>query len=77
MREKLDLICIAAKNRYYLTKERMKEETGVSGMVAAVILVLIAVVIASVFWERISTILNRWFGTIDTESGGIGNKGDL
>lgn len=52
--------------------EEFKEnEMGVSGVVAAVVLVLIAMLLVGIFWEKIKSIVTGWLGTIETESGKI------
>ena len=52
--------------------EEFKEnEMGVSGVVAAVVLVLIAMLLVGMFWEKIKSIVTGWLGTIETESGKI------
>ena len=52
--------------------EEFKEnEMGVSGVVAAVILVLIAILLAVLFWEKIKGLVGTWLGNIETESGKI------
>lgn len=53
MRTSIDRLCIGAQLRVRRFIQEMKEESGVSGIVAAVILVLLAVLLASVFWGRL------------------------
>ena len=42
----------------------MKEESGVSGIVAAVILVLLAVLLASVFWDNLGKLFTKLWGSV-------------
>ena len=51
--------------------ELKENELGISGVVAAVVLVLIAILLVVLFWEKISGIVKTWLGTIETESGKI------
>lgn len=51
-----------------LKDEFLADERGVSGIVAAIILLLIAVVLAAVFWEKINTMVQGWWNTIDSSS---------
>lgn len=51
--------------------ELKENELGISGVVAAVVLVLIAMLLVALFWEKISGIVKTWLGTIETESGKI------
>lgn len=53
MRTSIDRLCIGAQLRVRRFIQEMKEESGVSGIVAAVILVLLAVLLASIFWENL------------------------
>lgn len=53
MRTSIDRLCIGAQLRVRRFIQEMKEESGVSGIVAAVILVLLAVLLASMFWESL------------------------
>lgn len=51
--------------------EEIKEtEIGVSGIVAAIVLVAITLILVAAFWGKISTIVGEWFKT-------IGDKGKL
>lgn len=54
-------------------EEFMSDERGVSGIVAAVILVLIAVVLAAVFWTNINEMVTGWWSTITEKGSTIGN----
>lgn len=45
-----------------------KDERGVSGIVAAVILVLLAVLLAVFFWNNISTFVSDMWDKIDTKA---------
>lgn len=40
------------------------DEYGISGIVAAIILLLIAVVLAMSFWDKISNMVTTWFKEI-------------
>lgn len=51
--------------------ELKENELGISGVVAAVVLVLIAMLLVALFWEKIKEIVTTWLGTIETESGKI------
>ena len=51
-----------------LREEFRSDERGVSGIVAAIILLLIAIVLAAVFWENINTMVQGWWSTIDSSS---------
>jgi len=42
----------------------MKEESGVSGIVAAVILVLLAVLLASMFWDSLKVFFGSLWGDV-------------
>lgn len=61
MRTSIDRLCIGAQLRVRRFIQEMKEESGVSGIVAAVILVLLAVLLASIFWENLKQLFqNLW-----------------
>lgn len=61
MRTSIDRLCIGAQLRVRRFIQEMKEESGVSGIVAAVILVLLAVLLASLFWENLQRLfVNLW-----------------
>lgn len=63
MRTCIDRLCIGAQLRVRRFIQEMKEESGVSGIVAAVILVLFAVLLASVFWEGLQKVFHDlWAG---------------
>lgn len=51
--------------------ELKENELGISGVVAAVVLVLIAMLLVALFWEKLKEIVTGWLGTIETESGKI------
>lgn len=51
--------------------ELKENELGISGVVAAVVLVLIAMLLVALFWEKISGIVGNWLNNIETESGKI------
>ena len=56
MLERLDYGYIRIKNWLSVfAEEFMSDERGVSGIVATVILVLLAVLLAGIFWDKIST----------------------
>lgn len=66
MRTCIDRLCIGAQLRVRRFIQEMKEESGVSGIVAAVILVLLAVLLASVFWDRLQKVfISLWSGVTD------------
>lgn len=55
--------------RFQLWADRAKEdffsdERGISGIVAAIILLLIAIVLAAFFWDEISKMVKGWWGQI-------------
>lgn len=58
MRTSIDRLCIGAQLRVRRFIQEMKEESGVSGIVAAVILVLFAVLLASIFWDKLGKLFN-------------------
>lgn len=61
MRTSIDRLCIGAQLRVRRFIQEMKEESGVSGIVAAVILVLLAVLLASMFWDKLKILFhNLW-----------------
>lgn len=63
MRTCIDRLCIGAQLRVRRFIQEMKEESGVSGIVAAVILVLFAVLLASVFWDGLQKVFHDlWAG---------------
>ena len=69
MRTSIDRLCIGAQLRVRRFIQEMKEESGVSGIVAAVILVLLAVLLASMFWERLGVVFDKlWKGVIDNST---------
>ena len=52
--------------------EEIKEtEIGVSGIVAAIVLVLITLVLVGIFWKQIAKLVEGWFSKIKTEGEGI------
>ena len=69
MRTSIDRLCIGAQLRVRRFIQEMKEESGVSGIVAAVILVLLAVLLASMFWERLGEVFDKlWRGVTDNST---------
>lgn len=52
-------------------KGLMDDERGVSGIVVAVILVLIAVLLGLIFWENIKTFVDGLFKQVTDESKGF------
>ena len=69
MRTSIDRLCIGAQLRVRRFIQEMKEESGVSGIVAAVILVLLAVLLASMFWERLGVVFDKlWKGVTDNST---------
>lgn len=70
----LDKGLISLKNRAYKFKEAFKsDERGVSGIVATIILVLIAVVVAMIFWDNIKELIDSLWGKVTSadETGDI------
>lgn len=68
MRTSIDRLCIGAQLRVRRFIQEMKEESGVSGIVAAVILVLLAVLLASVFWGRLQKLFGDLWGDVTTNA---------
>lgn len=68
MRTSIDRLCIGAQLRVRRFIQEMKEESGVSGIVAAVILVLLAVLLASVFWGRLQELFVGLWGDVTTNA---------
>lgn len=68
MRTSIDRLCIGAQLRVRRFIQEMKEESGVSGIVAAVILVLLAVLLASVFWDRLQQLFTKLWRNVDTSA---------
>ena len=68
MRTSIDRLCIGAQLRVRRFIQEMKEESGVSGIVAAVILVLLAVLLASVFWDRLQQLFTKLWHNVDTSA---------
>lgn len=64
MRTSIDRLCIGAQLRVRRFIQEMKEESGVSGIVAAVILVLLAVLLASVFWDNLGNLFTKLWGSV-------------
>lgn len=64
MRTSIDRLCIGAQLRVRRFIQEMKEESGVSGIVAAVILVLLAVLLASVFWDNLGKLFTKLWGSV-------------
>lgn len=64
MRTSIDRLCIGAQLRVRRFIQEMKEESGVSGIVAAVILVLLAVMLASIFWENLGKLFTKLWGSV-------------
>ena len=68
----LDNAYIAAKNRIHRASEEIKEgwsdfvhsEEGVSAIVATILLILIVVLLAVIFWNSISEWLSQLWATI-------------
>lgn len=75
MRTSIDRLCIGAQLRVRRFIQEMKEESGVSGIVAAVILVLLAVLLASMFWDSLKLLVhNLWTSVTNNVSY---NKGTM
>lgn len=75
MRTSIDRLCIGAQLRVRRFIQEMKEESGVSGIVAAVILVLLAVLLASMFWDSLKQLVhNLWTSVTNNVSY---NKGTM
>lgn len=68
MRTSIDRLCIGAQLRVRRFIQEMKEESGVSGIVAAVILVLLAVLLASIFWDKLKLLFNNLWGNVTTNA---------
>lgn len=64
MRTSIDRLCIGAQLRVRRFIQEMKEESGVSGIVAAVILVLLAVLLASMFWDKLKVFFDGLWGDV-------------
>lgn len=64
MRTSIDRLCIGAQLRVRRFIQEMKEESGVSGIVAAVILVLLAVLLASMFWDSLKQLFQNLWGNV-------------
>lgn len=64
MRTSIDRLCIGAQLRVRRFIQEMKEESGVSGIVAAVILVLLAVLLASIFWDKLKALFDSLWGNV-------------
>lgn len=64
MRTSIDRLCIGAQLRVRRFIQEMKEESGVSGIVAAVILVLLAVLLASLFWKNLQGLFGNLWGDV-------------
>lgn len=64
MRTSIDRLCIGAQLRVRRFIQEMKEESGVSGIVAAVILVLLAVLLASMFWDKLKILFQSLWGDV-------------
>lgn len=64
----LDRGYITAKNWMARKKEQfMADERGVSGIVAAIVLLVIAVVLAAVFWDKISTLVSGLWSKFESD----------
>ena len=68
MRTSIDRLCIGAQLRVRRFIQEMKEESGVSGIVAAVILVLLAVLLASIFLDKLKLLFNNLWGNVTTNA---------
>lgn len=68
MRTSIDRLCIGAQLRVRRFIQEMKEESGVSGIVAAVILVLLAVLLASAFWDRLQELFEGLWRNVTTNT---------
>lgn len=74
MLKTLDRFYIGAKIRMANFADQFKkDETGVSSIVATVLLILIVVLLASLFWDKISQWFNDTWEKIVGQSGTIGN----
>lgn len=56
-------------------KDLKDDELGISGIVVAVLLVLMAAILAAIFWEKIKTFVETQWTKIDSEAGKIGGDG--
>lgn len=68
MRTSIDRLCIGAQLRVRRFIQEMKEESGVSGIVAAVILVLFAVLLASIFWDKLGELFNNLWTKVNNNA---------
>lgn len=75
MRTSIDRLCIGAQLRVRRFIQEMKEESGVSGIVAAVILVLLAVLLASMFWESLQEFVHGLWTSVTQNA--TYNKGKM
>lgn len=67
----LNRMCIGAKIRFNNFMDELKQdETGVSAIVATILLILIVVLLAAVFWQYIS----EWFESMWTKITGEADK---
>ena len=58
-------------------KEDFKsDERGVSGIVATILLVLIAILLAAIFWKQIQKVVTDLFKKVSGASKGVPNKSE-
>ena len=58
-----------------LKDEFRSDERGVSGIVATVVLVLLAVALAVIFWDKIQTVVDNLFTSVTTEQQKLPSSG--
>lgn len=68
-----DKCYIGMKNWILREKESfLSDERGVSGMVAAIILLMVTLILAAVFWEKINGMVGTWWDKITENQDKIG-----
>lgn len=70
MMQFLDNLMIGFKCRAIKTAERFEEESGVSSFVATILLIVLVIAFAAIFWDSIHT----WFTDIWAKITGGSNK---
>ena len=69
MFEKLDYLYLSAQNRIRnFFNELKNDESGVSSIVATVLLILIVVMLAALFWDKIQEWFNKMWEIIVRKS---------
>lgn len=73
----LDRGYIRTKIWFSNVKEDFKsDERGVSGIVATILLVLIAILLAAIFWKQIQTVVTNLFGKVTGAAEGVPDKSE-